>query len=148
MAPSYAPVTVLDTSGLDEVSERYVVASEKYIDQRLMLAATDACLEVIRLAPDYLPIHLRMGEIYEREGRPEEALSKYQLLIDTYIARGESSAAIPVYFRLIELSPDTTNARARLADGLLECRSMPKSQPCQHEVRKAARHRQAARRAR
>jgi tetratricopeptide (TPR) repeat protein len=114
--PSFTPVTSLDTNGLDEVVARYVVASEKYIEQDLILAALDACLEVIRLAPEFLPIHLRMGEIYEREGRAEEALVKYQLLIDTYMVRSEPTKAIDVYKRLIELSPDTINARMRLAE--------------------------------
>jgi tetratricopeptide (TPR) repeat protein len=114
--PDFAPVMPLDTKGLDEVCERYVVASEKYIEQGLMLAAVDACLEVIRLNPDYLPIHLRLGEIYEREDRPEDALAKYQLLIETYMVRNEPRAAIDVYRRLIELSPDTINARLRLAE--------------------------------
>jgi tetratricopeptide (TPR) repeat protein len=123
--PAFAPVTKLDTAGLDEICERYVIASEKYIEQRLMLGALDACMEVIRLNPDYLPIHLRMGEIYERDGRPDEALAKYQLLIDTYMVRNEPQRAIDVYLRLIELSPDTINARSRLAellknDGRLE----------------------------
>ncbi len=114
--PAFAPVVPLDTTGLDEVVERYVVASEKYIEQGLMLAAIDACLEVIRLNPDYLPIHLRLGEIYEREDHPEEALAKYQLLIETYMVRNEPRSAIDVYRRLIELSPDTINARLRLAE--------------------------------
>jgi tetratricopeptide (TPR) repeat protein len=114
--PAFAPLTALATKGLDDVAERYVVASEKYIEQGLTLAAVDACMEVIRIDPDYLPIHLRLGEIYERDGRQEEALTKYQLLIDTYVARSEPQAAIPVYFRLIELSPDTINARSRLAE--------------------------------
>ncbi|HEX9374056.1 MAG TPA: tetratricopeptide repeat protein [Roseiflexaceae bacterium] len=114
--PGFRPVMPLDTSGLDEMSERYVLASEKYIEQRLWLSALDACLEVIRLDPDYLPIHMRMGEIYEREGRPDEALAKYQLLIDTYMLRGSPRSAIDVYYRLIELSPDTINARSRLAE--------------------------------
>jgi tetratricopeptide (TPR) repeat protein len=114
--PSFAPVTKLDTTGLDEVAEKYVVASEKYIEQGLMLAALDACLEVIKLDVNYLPIHMRMGEVYEREGKPEEALAKYQLLIDTYLARNEPRRAIDAYYRLIELSPDTVNARARLAE--------------------------------
>jgi tetratricopeptide (TPR) repeat protein len=114
--PAFEPVTPLDTKGLDEICERYVLASEKYIEQRLLLSALDACMEVIRLNPDYLPIHLRMGEIYEREGRPEEALNKYQLLIDTYMVRNEPRPAIDVYRRLIELSPDTINARSRLAE--------------------------------
>lgn len=111
-----APVTPLDTTGLDDICERYVLASEKYIEQGLMLAANDACMEVIRLNPDYLPIHLRLGEIYERDGRKDEALIKYQLLIDTYVARGEPQRAIDVYYRLIELSPDTILPRSRLAE--------------------------------
>ena len=113
---AFEPPTPLDTTGLDDVCERYVLASEKYIEQRLLFSALDACLEVIRFNPDYLPIHLRMGEIYEREGRPEEALSKYQLLIDTYMVRNEQRSAIDVYKRLIDLSPDTINARSRLAE--------------------------------
>ncbi|NOK60785.1 MAG: tetratricopeptide repeat protein [Chloroflexi bacterium AL-W] len=117
---AFAPITQLDTTGLDEVSMRYVHASEKYVEQKLTIAALDACLEVIRIKPDYLPIHLRMGEIYEREGHPDQALTKYQLLIDTYIARNEPNLAIDVYYRLIELSPDTVNARSRLADLLKE----------------------------
>lgn len=114
--PSFAPVTPLDTSGLDEQLERWVIASGKYIEQGLLDAALDACHEVIRLNVEYLPIHLRMGEIYERQGHPEEALTKYQLLIDTFIVRGEPERAIDVYFRFIDLSPDTINARTRLAD--------------------------------
>lgn len=114
--PDFKPLAPLDTAGLDDVAEKYVVATEKYIEQNLMLAAIDACMEVIRLEPNYLAIHLRMGEIYEREGKPEEALAKYQLLIDTYMARSEPRRAIDVYYRLIDLSPDTINARARLAE--------------------------------
>lgn len=114
--PTFAPVTPLDTTGLEEPIQRWVAASEKYIEQGLLEAALDACHEVIRMNIDYLPIHLRMGEIYERQGRPEEALTKYQLLIDTYMVRQEPQRAIDVYFRMIELSPDTINARARLAD--------------------------------
>src|SRR5262249_53971528 len=98
--PAFAPLTKLDTRGLDEICQRHVLASEKYIEQRLMLGALDACMEVIRLNPDYLPIHLRMGEIYEREGRPDDALAKYQLLIDTYMVRNEPQRAIDVYLRL------------------------------------------------
>ena len=38
------------------------------------------------------------------------------MLIDTFVARNESNRAIDVYYRLIDLSPDTINARARLAE--------------------------------
>lgn len=119
-APSAVPLTKLDTAGLDEQAERYVTASEKYADQGLLMAALDACIEVIILNPEYLPIHLRMGEIYERDRRADQALAKYQLLIDTFTARKEPQRAIDVYYRLIELSPDTTTARSRLAELLCQ----------------------------
>lgn len=110
------PVTKLDTSGLDEQTERWVIASERYMEQHLLSAAIDACYEVISLNLDYLPIHLRIGEIYERLHEPEEALSKYQTLIDTYNVRDEPEKAIDVYLRYIALSPETINARSRLAE--------------------------------
>ncbi|NJL32764.1 MAG: tetratricopeptide repeat protein [Chloroflexaceae bacterium] len=109
-------VTKLDTTGLDEQIERWVVASERYMDQNLYEAALDACYEVINLNLEYLPIHLRIGEIYEHLNEPEEALTKYQTLIDTYNVREEPEKAIDVYFRYIVLSPETINARSRLAD--------------------------------
>ena len=112
----FAPVTPLDTTSLSEDVADWVALSGKYLDQGLVEAALDACHETIRLNVNYLPIHLRMGEVYERQGRPEEALTKYQLLIETLRVRGEPEQAIDVYYRLIELSPDTFNARSRLAE--------------------------------
>ncbi|MEI8167240.1 MAG: tetratricopeptide repeat protein, partial [Chloroflexales bacterium] len=106
----------LAITGLSEEVASWVALSGKYLDQGLVEAALDACHETIRLNVEYLPIHLRMGEVYERQGRPEEALTKYQLLIDTLRVRGEPELSIDTYFRLIELSPDTVNARSRLAE--------------------------------
>lgn len=114
--PEFPPPTPLDSTGLDEVTAGWLELSGTYLTQGLLDAALDACLEVIHHNVEYLPIHLRMGEIYERQGRPEEALAKYQLLIETYRVRGEAEKAIDVYFRFIELSPDTVNARSKLAD--------------------------------
>jgi tetratricopeptide (TPR) repeat protein len=115
-APTFAPATPLAVASLDEETAGWVTLSGKYLDQGLLDAALDACHEVVRVNLEYLPIHLRMGEIYERQGRPEEALTKYQLLIDTYRVRDESEQAIDVYYRFIDLSPDTINARTRLAE--------------------------------
>jgi tetratricopeptide (TPR) repeat protein len=122
--PTFAPVSKLNTKGLPEQVERWVLASERYIEQGLLEAALDACLEVINLDVEYFPIHLRIGEIYERQGRTNEALVKYQLLIDTLMVRGQSEEAINVYFRLIEHSPDTINARSRLAELLRNANRM------------------------
>ncbi|WP_298818456.1 tetratricopeptide repeat protein [Chloroflexus sp.] len=116
LQPKFPPPTPLDPTGLDEITAEWLTLSGKYLEQELFDAALDACMEVIHRNVEYLPIHLRMGEIYERQGRFEEALAKYQLLIETYRVRGEAEKAIDVYFRFIELSPDTINARTKLAE--------------------------------
>lgn len=110
------PVAVLSTTGLPEKAATWVTASGRYTEQGLLDAAMDACYEVMKAAPDYLMIHLRMGEVLERNRMVEEAVYKYQTLIDALVIRGDQEKAIDVYYRLVELVPDTINARSRLAD--------------------------------
>ena len=118
----FPPVTPIDTSGCDETIVRFIEASGRFIEQGLVWAAVDACHEVIRHDNNYLPVHLRLGEIYEREGRIEDATLKYRALIDTYAARGQEVEAIDVYYRMIELLPETTNMRGQLVDLLRKAR--------------------------
>ncbi|HEX6291162.1 MAG TPA: tetratricopeptide repeat protein [Herpetosiphonaceae bacterium] len=112
----FAPVTPIDTSGCDDTIVRFIEASGRFIEQGLVWAAVDACHEIIRHDNNYLPVHLRLGEIYEREGRIEDALNKYRTLIDTYTARGQEIEAIDAYHRMIELSPEATTMRGQLVD--------------------------------
>ncbi len=115
-AVEQTPLTNLKTDGLDEKTTQWVKVSGRYTEQGFLDAAMDACYEVMELAPTYYPIHLRMGEILERNQMVEEAIIKYQTLVDTFSIRGELDHAIDVYLRLVQLSPDNINARSRLAD--------------------------------
>lgn len=118
--PVQLPVRQLDKSGLEEPVREIVEASRVYLEKGLFNAAIDACCEVINQAPHYLPIHLRLAEVYERQDRPEMAVAKYQALIDTYLSREEKEKTIEVYEALLALSPDNVSARSRLADLLTE----------------------------
>lgn len=118
----FAPVTPIDTTGCDETIVRYVEASGRFIEQGLVWAAIDACHELIRHDNQYLPVHLRLGEIYEREGRADDALLKYRTLIETYAVRGQETESISAYHRLIDLSPESTALRSQLVDLLRKAR--------------------------
>lgn len=120
----FAPVTLIDTSGCDETITRYIDASSRYIEQGLVWAAVDACHEIIKHDNDYLPVHLRLGEIFEREGKVEDALLKYRTLIDIYAARGRDLESIDAYHRVIELSPDATTLRVQLVDLLRKAKQV------------------------
>ncbi len=127
MYEAAAPVRELDTTGLDASMQELVEASRVYLEKGLFNAAIDACCEVINHDPDYLPIHLRLAEVYERQDRPEMALAKYNALISTYLARGEKEHAIDVYQALLAISPDAVSVRGRLSDLLLELDRKPEA---------------------
>ena len=114
----FAPLTPIDASDRPSRIQRLVEACERFAEQELIYAALDACHEVIRYDQEFYAIHLRMAELLERLGRPDEALSKLNLLISTYKARSEMRKAIDVYYRLIDLSPDPSAVRIELAEVL------------------------------
>jgi Flp pilus assembly protein TadD len=105
---------------LDLVIEQAISDSDEYMAQGLLFAATDACFEVIRLAPDFLPIHLRLAEIYRQRGRMEDAAAKLQSVIDVYLSRGETHLAAQVYPALVALHPTDVHLRTKLATLLLD----------------------------
>ncbi len=105
---------------LDVVVEQAIIDSDEYMAQGHLFAATDACFEVIRLAPDFLPIHLRLAEIYRQRGRLEDAASKLQSVIDLYMSRGDTQLAAQVFPSLVALHPNDVHLRTKLAMLLLD----------------------------
>ena len=87
---------------------------QRYIDHGLLTAATEECLRVIDLAPQYLDIHQVLCEIYIRQGKIDQAITKYAILIDTYVVNGRIHDAIATYRRILQLEPNNLTYRVRL----------------------------------
>jgi tetratricopeptide (TPR) repeat protein len=87
---------------------------QHYIDHGLLTPATEECLRVIDLAPQYLDIHQVLCEIYIRQGKIDQAITKYGILIDTYMANGRIDDAIATYRRILQLEPNNLTYRVRL----------------------------------
>ena len=106
------------TANLPENVRLQVVHSikdiQRYIDHGLYTPATEECLRVIDLAPQYLDIHLVLCEIYIRQGKNDQAITKYAILIDTYMANGRIDDAIATYRRILQLEPNNLTYRVRL----------------------------------
>jgi tetratricopeptide (TPR) repeat protein len=106
------------TANLPENVRLQVVQSiqdiQRYIDHGLYTPATEECLRVIDLAPQYLDIHLVLCEIYIRQGKNDQAITKYAILIDTYMANGRIDDAITTYRRILQLEPNNLTYRVRL----------------------------------
>jgi tetratricopeptide (TPR) repeat protein len=106
------------TANLPENVRLQVVQSikdiQRYIDHGLYTPATEECLRVIDLAPQYLDIHLVLCEIYIRQGKNDQAITKYAILIDTYMTNGRIDDAIATYRRILQLEPNNLTYRVRL----------------------------------
>ncbi len=87
-----------------------------YVAHGLLTAAIEECLRVIEMAPQYLDVHLMLGEIYVRQGKIEQAIAKYAILVDTYIVNGRIDDASATYRRILQLEPNNLTYRVKLIE--------------------------------
>ncbi len=113
-----AETVLTSTASLPENIRLLVVRSmqdiQKYINHGLLNSATEECLRVIDMAPQYLDVHQVLCEIYVRQGKIEQAITKYAILVDTYIVNGRTEDAIATYRRILQLEPNNLTYRMRL----------------------------------
>jgi tetratricopeptide (TPR) repeat protein len=93
--------------------------SQEYIKRGALTAATEVCYQAIQAAPTYLPVHLRLAEIFSQGDRIDDAVNKYQVAADLYMVREETRNAIGVYKRMLRLKPMDVVVRSRLIDLLI-----------------------------
>ncbi len=117
--PLIFPVKLL-TMEPNPANYPYIRAAEDFIKRGFILAAMDACQEVIRYFPDYLPAQVILAEIYVNQNRLEQARTKYQFVVDIYQMRLEPLKAVEVYKRLAEISPENIGMRTKLANLMLQ----------------------------
>ena len=92
--------------------------SQEYVRRGAYTAAVEVCYEAIEAAPTYLPLHLRLAEIFAQGARVEDAVAKYQIVADLYLVREEPRQAIGVYKQILRLQPMDVVIRSRLIDAL------------------------------
>jgi tetratricopeptide (TPR) repeat protein len=81
-------------------------------------SAMDEAFEAIKYAPTYLPLHTLIGDLLIQEGREEDAIAKYSVVAEAYGVRGETTQAINILRRIVQVSPMDVLARTRLIDQL------------------------------
>lgn len=110
---------LLTTQDPDEVLSALTLSRE-YLARQKYMAAIDECYHAIALAPNYLPLHARMAQVYVEQGRTELAVAKYQMMAAVQRVRGDALQAIETYRQILKLSPQDVDTRARLIELLSE----------------------------
>ncbi|MBF6613938.1 MAG: tetratricopeptide repeat protein [Chloroflexi bacterium] len=94
--------------------QRLLAEGEQAMSEGQWNSAVDICMAVIVLESGYLPIHMLLGDIYLHQGKTEEAFTKYQTVMDSYMARQEAENAAEVCRRMLQLQPDNPSLQQRL----------------------------------
>src|SRR6266571_4201749 len=113
-----ADAVVASTTSLPENIRLQVIQAmrdiQQYINHGLLARATEECLHVIDMAPQYVDVHQVLCEIYVRQGKIEQAITKYAILVETYLANDRVDDAIATYRRILQLEPNNLTYRVRL----------------------------------
>ena len=84
-----------------------------------LMSAMEEAFHALQFAPTYLPLHIQIADLLLMEGRNQAAVDKLLLVADLYAVRGESSQAIRLFNRIIEIAPMDLSVRSRMIDLLL-----------------------------
>jgi tetratricopeptide (TPR) repeat protein len=101
------------TEGLNQI--------DRYVHDGLYTLAMDQAHYLIEKAPDYLPIHLRVGQILLERNNIPAAIEKYNLVADTYLIRGDQDRAAEILHEALKIAPMDTSLHQsliKLFDGL------------------------------
>ncbi len=90
-----------------------------YWKQGMPLTAVEECYRLLERVPDYLVLHLYLGEMFLRQGKIDAAVEKYRAVGRAYAMRGAPRRAIAVYRMATGLMPMDVNIRQRLIELLI-----------------------------
>jgi tetratricopeptide (TPR) repeat protein len=92
---------------------------DRYIKQGLLTLAMDEAFRVIEKEPTFLPVHQRVAQILMEEGHIQAAITKYNIIADSFLARDDTSRAAEILNEVIAIAPMDINLRMSLIE-LLE----------------------------
>jgi tetratricopeptide (TPR) repeat protein len=87
--------------------------------QGLNRTAMETAHFALEFAPTYLPLHVQIGELLIQQDSIAQAIEKFTVVSRSYDMRGETSQAINLLHRVIQLAPMDLGARNHLIDLLL-----------------------------
>ena len=81
-------------------------------------SAMDEAFESFKYAPTYLPLHALVGDLLIQEGDVQGAIAKYSVVAEAYGVRGETTQAVNLLRRIVQVAPMDLQARTRLINQL------------------------------
>jgi len=92
---------------------------DNYIKRGLLTLAMDEAFRVIEHEPTFLPVHQRVAQILMEEGRIQQAIAKYNMIANSFLAREDTARAAEILNEVIAVAPMDISLRTSLIE-LLE----------------------------
>jgi len=99
----------------DRVTEGLNLIDE-YLRDGLLTLAMDQAHYLLEAAPDYLPIHWRVGQILLERDNIQEAIIKYDLVANVYLMRGDTERAAEILQEALKIAPMDVKLHQSLID--------------------------------
>jgi len=93
--------------------------SQEYAKRGMFYTALEECYYALDQAPTYMPIHRQLAQILLAMGKGNDAVSKFIVIADAYLAQGNVRQALSVYNRALKLAPMNIAVRTKLIDMLI-----------------------------
>jgi tetratricopeptide (TPR) repeat protein len=108
---------------LTQVQSGQIVAALTSIHQHarngFIRVAMDEAYRALDYAPTYLSLHALMGDLLIKQGRTEEASTKFTMVAKAYSARGDAIRSKELFQRILQLAPMDLETRKRLITQLV-----------------------------
>jgi tetratricopeptide (TPR) repeat protein len=125
-APLISLAEMLRVPNVEAVLQSLALVNE-YAKRNKLYAALEEGYNAIGLAPNYLPMHQRIGDLLWAGGHQEPAIAKYLTIADTYQSRAETRPAMAIYQRILNLTPMDVQTRLRLIELYVQCGEIDKA---------------------
>ncbi len=86
------------------------------MQRKMYMTAIEACYRAIEKSPFYLPLHLRLAEIYRRQDAVENSIRKYLAVAEVYQARGQMYRVEEIYHQVLKVAPMDLTVRQKLVE--------------------------------
>jgi tetratricopeptide (TPR) repeat protein len=103
--------------GGEELTES-VSKIDRYIRDGFLTLAMDEAHYAVEIAPNYLPVHMRMAQILQADKHLPAATQKYRIIADTYIVRDQTERAAGILNDVLKIAPMDLEVRSSLIEML------------------------------
>src|SRR5580698_6592905 len=99
----------------DKATECFKTVGDAYANQGFTVKAIAMYKKISKLKPSLESV-LKLAELYTQQGLFNDARAQYLQVADEFLKSGELENAVRIFQKILEMDPENTNMRVRLAE--------------------------------